>query len=112
MRSFTVTVCSGSSVRLPSPFTTTSMVQAAISPAGDEDVFAIRNPGGTPATVDLITFENLDGSCPIVDTVVHVRDAFGISLGFDNDEGAGLCSKLTYAVPAATTVYALSLIHI
>ena len=93
-------------VNAQGPFTTTSMVQAAISPAGDEDVFAIRNPGGTPATVDLITFENLDGSCPIVDTVVHVRDAFGISLGFDNDEGAGLCSKLTYAVPAATTVYA------
>ncbi|HXU03992.1 MAG TPA: hypothetical protein VN903_23685, partial [Polyangia bacterium] len=90
------------------PFTADTVISAALTPAGDEDVFAIRNDGAAPAEVYLETFNGGFGLCTgSVDTQIRIRDASGTTLAFDDDAGTGrFCSFLPYIIPAATTVYA------
>ncbi len=90
------------------PFAADTFVSAAFSPAGDEDVFAIRNDGANPAEVYLETFNGGFGLCNgNVDTQIRIRDASGAVLAFDDDATLGrFCSFLPYIIPPATTVYA------
>jgi cysteine-rich repeat protein len=85
-------------------FTGDLVVHAALTPAGDEDVFAIYNPEATAVTVSFETAGALDGSCAI-DTQLLLKSRSGSRLAFDDDSGAYLCSRLVYAIPAGETVY-------
>jgi hypothetical protein len=86
------------------PFTSDTLVTAAITPAYDEDVFAVRNPSGSAVSVRLETFTGSVGSCSS-DTYLHVENASGTILASNDDGGVNACSLLTYSIPAATTVY-------
>jgi hypothetical protein len=90
------------------PFSADTVVTGALNPIGDEDVFAIRNTGATPAEVYLETFNGGFGACADgLDTQIRIRDASGAVLAFDDDASTGrFCSFLPYVIPPATTVYA------
>jgi cysteine-rich repeat protein len=90
------------------PFSADVIIDAAIMPVGDEDVFVITNPTASPVSVTFQTGTNATGTeCVSADTYIHIRNALGMSLASD-DDGApvGTCSMLTYMIPATTTVYA------
>ena len=90
------------------PYAADTVIAAALNPVGDEDVFAIRNAGATPAEVYLETFNGGFGACTNgLDTQIRIRDAAGTVLAFDDDASTGrFCSFLPYVIPPATTVYA------
>jgi len=90
------------------PFSADTLVTGALNPIGDEDVFAIRNAGATPAEVYLETFNGGFGACTDgLDTQIRIRDASGTVLAFDDDASTGrFCSFLPYVIPPTTTVYA------
>jgi len=90
------------------PFTADTVINGAFNPAGDEDVFAIRNDGSSPAEVNLGIHYGGFGVCADnLDTQIRIRDASGTVLAFDDDAGtSGRCSFLSYVIPPATTVYA------
>jgi hypothetical protein len=85
-----------------------TVVTGALTPVGDEDVFAIRNDGSTPAEIYLETFNGGFGACADgLDTQIRIRDVSGAVLAFDDDASTGrFCSFLPYVIPPATTVYA------
>jgi cysteine-rich repeat protein len=95
-------------------FTTSARIAARIRAAGDEDVFAFRNPSTTAAvTAQFDVWNNAAGfgigvSCgSSIDTMMHLRDAAGTSLA-NNDQrvsGDG-CSKITFGILPGQTVYA------
>lgn len=68
------------------------------------DYFAVSNIGLTAASVSMETFTGSVGSCAY-DTVLELYSAAGSLLISDDDSGVGLCSLLTYSIPASTTVY-------
>jgi cysteine-rich repeat protein len=77
------------------------IVLASISPAGDEDVFLIRNPFGTESiTMRLRTFNPAFGPnqpCTSIDTVINVRDLDGNLLAQNDDRNTGdRCSEVSY----------------
>jgi hypothetical protein len=90
------------------PYSADTVIAGALTPVGDEDVFAIRNAGSTPAEVYLETFNGGFGSCINgLDTQIRIRDASGTVLAFDDDASTGrFCSFLPYVIPPTTTVYA------
>jgi len=85
-----------------------TVITAALTPVGDEDVFAIRNDGATPAEIYLETFNGGFGACADgLDTQIRIRDVTGVVLAFDDDASNGrFCSFLPYVIPPTTTVYA------
>ncbi len=90
------------------PYSVDSVVTAALTPAGDEDLYSITNTG---ATDQLMIFETWGagafGACTFSeDTQLRVRNAAGDILAMD-DDGAfnGYCSFLPYLLTAGTTVY-------
>ncbi|MEM9489081.1 MAG: hypothetical protein AAGC55_08050 [Myxococcota bacterium] len=87
-----------------------TLIEAGLSPAGDEDVYAISNPGSTAQLVALETFSlDIGYNTPCdnsVDTVITIRDAAGGVLVSDDDDGSGYCSFLTYTLAPGQTVYA------
>jgi hypothetical protein len=97
-----------SSAAANGPYSADTLITGALDPAGDEDVFAIQNPGTTPAEVYLETFNGGFGACTGgLDTQLRIRDAAGTVLAFDDDASMGrFCSFLPYIIPPATTVYA------
>jgi hypothetical protein len=90
------------------PFSADTVITAALTPAGDEDVFAIRNPGTAPVEVYLETFNGGFAACTgSVDTQIRIRDASGTVLAFNDDASMSrTCSFLPYIIPAGATVYA------
>ncbi|GAB4557813.1 MAG: hypothetical protein Tsb0020_02310 [Haliangiales bacterium] len=94
------------------PFSADTLVEAALSPNGDEDVFAISNSGDFDASVrfDLYNAEfGLGESCgSTIDTGLVIRDADGELLeSNDNRDGSNdRCSGLDFIVAAGVTVYA------
>lgn len=78
---------------------------AALTPGGDEDVYALRNTTNAPVTVALETFAPSVGVCT-ADTVLTVRDDFGVTI-LNNDEGGlNSCSLIgNLVLPANTTYY-------
>ena len=85
-----------------------TVITAALTQVGDEDVFAIRNDGATPAEIYLETFNGGFGACADgLDTQIRIRDVTGVVLAFDDDASNGrFCSFLPYVIPPTTTVYA------
>lgn len=88
------------------PFSSDVIVTGSISPSGDEDVYAVANTSAAPATVRFETYVGGIGLCSSGDTYLYIRNAAGTVLWSDDDSGIGLCSRLTYTIPAGTTVYA------
>lgn len=98
-----------STITANGPYSTDTLITAAINPAGDEDVFSVTNVGVTAQTVFLETSQttgNLGACTTTEDTQIRVRDAAGAVLAFDDDSGLnGFCSFLAYTIPAGATVY-------
>jgi hypothetical protein len=90
------------------PFSADALITGALMPTGDEDVFALHNPGADPAEVYLESFNGGFGACTGgLDTQIRIRDASGAVLAFGDDAGLNrFCSFLSYLIPAGTTVYA------
>jgi cysteine-rich repeat protein len=79
-------------------------IHAALSVPGDEDVFAVTNPGATTVvTAALMT--SPDGACAGIDTQLLVRSSSGARVGFDDDSGDGFCSLATIPLAAGQTLY-------
>jgi hypothetical protein len=97
-----------SSANANGPFSMTTVVSAALTPAGDEDVFAVANTSNIPQEVYLETFNGGFGSCANnLDTQLRLRDAAGNVLAFGDDIGTGkFCSFVAYVIPVGGTVYA------
>ena len=87
------------------PFSDDAVVSGAISPAGEEDFFAIANPSAMARTVSLQTYGGTIGTCGI-DTVLDLYSAAGTWVTGDDDNGYGTCSQLSYTIPPYTTYYA------
>ncbi len=89
-------------------------IRAAISPAGDEDVFAIKNSGASPSSVRFDVWNPAAGfgfgvACGTsIDTVLRIEDATGASLALNDDRNsaADRCSALAFTVAPGQTVYA------
>ncbi len=95
-----------SSAAANGPYMVDMRISGAITPAGDEDAFAISNPGATPLQVHLETFGGTYAACTGIDTQIRIRNAAGTVLAFDDDSSTANCSFLAYVIPANTTVYA------
>ena len=90
------------------PYSADVTIHAAIGVAGDEDVFAVTNPGAVAVTVRFETTDGAGGaacSIGVLDTVIHVKDAAGVELAYDDDGGGGACSLVNRSVAAGATVY-------
>lgn len=94
------------------PFSSDTIVEAALSPAGDEDVFAITNQGSFASSVRFDTYNAAVGLGEVcgttIDTGLNIRDEAGSLLGSnDNRAGSGdRCSGLDFIVLPGETVYA------
>ena len=82
-----------------------TIVSAALSPAGDEDVFAVSNAGSADVMVTVYTGIPTVGACPSGDTGIRVLASDLSEIGHDDDGGPGACSMLTVTIPAGTTYY-------
>lgn len=88
------------------PFTSDARVSAAISPAGDEDYFAVENATASPQLVHFETSTGAGACSTPTDTVMRVFGAGGGDpVASDDDSGLNYCSALSYTIPAYTTVY-------
>jgi len=88
------------------PYSATTLINAAFAPAGDEDVFAVTNPGAASITFSAETFVSTAGNCPMgTDTGINLRDAAGTRLAFDDDNGEGNCSRLEFALAPGQTLF-------
>ncbi len=88
------------------PLTQTTLFNAAISPAGDEDELAVVNTGPASVTWQAETFVGTRDACTVgVNTVVNVLDSAGTTLTGDDDSGVGACSLVVFSVPAGQTRY-------
>ncbi len=89
------------------PFTDDVTISAAISPAGDDDVFAVNNPLGVTQLLTVETFGGAGlGTCATADTFVTIRAADGAALASDDNTGIGNCSRIVnFSVAAGETVY-------
>jgi cysteine-rich repeat protein len=94
------------------PFASDTIVEAALSPAGDEDVFAITNTGELASSVRFDIYNTAVGlgqACgTTIDTGLNIRSAAG-SLLRSNDNrasSADRCSGLDFIVSPGETVYA------
>jgi cysteine-rich repeat protein len=82
------------------------VVTAAISPAGDDDVYAVTNPTASPIVITAETFSDAAGTaCVTTDTDIRIRDAAGTQLAFSADEGLGACSHVSYVLAPGQVVY-------
>lgn len=87
---------------------------AAITPLGDEDVFAVRNAGTTNVIISLDIWNIATGfgigvPCGTsIDTGMHVRDASGGSFGSNDDRNGALdrCSTLKFGLAPGQTRFA------
>ncbi len=86
------------------PYVANWLISGSISTTTDVDYFAVNNSSGTSRSVTFETFTGSVGSCSW-DTVLELRTAADAMLTSDDDSGVGLCSRLTYTIPAAATYY-------
>jgi len=83
---------------------------ATLTPAGDEDVFAVTNSGTSPIEVTVDTWDPATGlgrACPsTVDTGINVRDAAGAVLTSNDQRVTGdNCSRVVFVVAAGQSRY-------
>jgi len=94
------------------PISTNTTVVGAITPIGDDDIYAITNPGNVNALVTVETFGAAGpGTCPYndltFDTILELRSAANALLVSSDDEGMGYCSRIqNFVLAPNTTVYA------
>ena len=73
--------------------------------AYDVDYFAVTNPGAVSVTVAMRIYMGSVGSCTgSGDPTLTLYTSGGSQLAY-NDDSLGLCSSLTYTIPAGTTYY-------
>ncbi|WP_434427149.1 DUF4215 domain-containing protein [Nannocystis pusilla] len=96
-----------SSVNANGPYTADTLIKAKITPAGDDDVFAVQNTGDGYATLRLETFSiEGPGTCTTIDTVIDIRTAANVLLTTDDQSGINNCSLITnYPLAPGETVY-------
>ncbi|MCK6551222.1 DVUA0089 family protein [Myxococcota bacterium] len=96
------------------PFTSSVIIHGAITPAGDDDIYAVTNTDAVNARTAFIDVYNaapgygLDVACGTsIDTFVSVNDATPTVLASNDDRNgsADRCSGLTYSIAAGATVY-------
>ena len=85
--------------------TSDTLINAALSPAGDEDVFAIHNTTGAPVTVTIETGNPTAGVCS-ADTGLRLLASDLSVVTTDDDGGPGACSRIVWTIPAGVTYYA------
>jgi cysteine-rich repeat protein len=86
------------------PFPGDAIIAGSIAD-GDEDAYAITNPGVAPVTVTLRTFGVGGlGTCTF-DSIIQVRGADGIEVANDDDGGDGACSLLDVRLQPAETLF-------
>ncbi len=82
---------------------------AALSPAGDEDVFAVTNSGVVPYEAVINVWDPLEGvgnPCNNIDTGLNVRNAAGAVLASNDDKAANDgCSGLAIVVAPGESRY-------
>jgi cysteine-rich repeat protein len=90
------------------PYSADVILSASFGVPGDEDVFALTNPTAAPSTVRLETFSATDfGNCTSsTDTVINLRDAAGVLIEQDDDDGISLCSLIEVVLAPGETAYA------
>lgn len=86
------------------PFT----IMGGLSPAGDEDVFAIQNPSFVmPTAVTLELWDPAAGvgaPCSAIDPVLAIRDATGFP-HFGDDNTNGTCPRVAFTLAPAQRLY-------
>jgi cysteine-rich repeat protein len=88
------------------PFTADVLIHAAIFPFGDDDVFAVHNPGVVRVRVVAETFgPDGEGTCQGIDTHLDLRDGAGALLASDEDGGLGRCARLELDLDPGETRY-------
>ena len=85
--------------------TADTLINAALTPAGDEDVFAIRNTGASPVSVTIQTGAPTADVCPSADTGIRIRAADLSTVASDDDSGPGFCSRVVVTIPPGVTYY-------
>jgi cysteine-rich repeat protein len=89
--------------------TTNRTWRAALTPVGDEDVFAFTNPSGAPVDVQFDTYDlslGINRACTGVDTGINVRNAAGTVLASNDNRVSGdNCSRVIVTIAAGATVY-------
>ena len=82
---------------------------AALTAAGDEDVFAITNGGVVPYEVAVNVWDPAEGvgnRCTTIDTGLNVRNAAGVVLASNDDKASNdNCSAVTFVIPAGESRY-------
>jgi cysteine-rich repeat protein len=92
------------------PFVSAAVIEASISPLGDEDIFLFTNTEATQASLRLDTFDpalGVGASCVFIDTVLNLKDNNG-NLILQNDErvSGDHCSGLAIILDPGESVFA------
>jgi len=92
-------------------FTRSVVIRGALSPAGDEDVYLLRNTTAQVQTVQLDLWDlslGIGVPCGVpLDTVLHVRDAAGVSLVSNDDRtSTDVCSSVFFGLRPGESAYA------
>lgn len=96
--------------RANGPFTDSIIIPAAISPAGDKDVFKFTNQSASSVLIQFDTWSlNFGIGVPCgddYDTYLKIHDATGRLLGEDDDRPfLDRCSTVQYQAAAGETIY-------
>lgn len=96
-----------SAVNANGPYAADTLIAAAINPAGDDDVFAVTNPGPNHALISLETYGSIPGMCEMaVDTFIDLRTDLNVLLLSNDDGGVGGCSLISdFILPPGVTIY-------
>lgn len=89
------------------PYSTDTLIAAAINPVGDDDIFAVFNPGPTYAILSLETYGPIPGTCDLpTDTVIELRTNLNQLITSNDQGGINNCSLLSnLIIPPGFTVY-------
>jgi cysteine-rich repeat protein len=86
-------------------YSVSTIVSGALTPAGDEDLFAVTNPGTTPIMLRAETGAPTIGTCT-GDTGIRVLDGALAEIARDDDGGPGACSLVaSVVIPPGVTYY-------
>lgn len=95
----------GSIATANGPFSADVTISAGIT-SYDYDYYAISNTGTTSASVTIRTYTGSIGFCTgSGDTFLELYDSTSYRWAY-SDDAFGLCSSITYTIPAGTTYYA------
>jgi cysteine-rich repeat protein len=77
------------------PFTTDTLIAAAINPVGDDDVFTVSNPEPGYAVLSLETYGPIPGACDLpTNTVIEVRTSTNMLITSNDEGGINSCSLI------------------